>query len=133
MIDTMENCCLGTKCIECCKETNMLLSHKDIETIRTLGYEDDFFIEKHRGWLQLKNKNGRCVFHDGTKCTIYEHRPEGCTLYPVVYNADTKEAMLDSECPRQKCFSISNEKANQLIALVSALRKERMQRVKNKK
>lgn len=126
----MENCCIETKCIECCKETNMLLSYQDIERIKKLGYDDAFFIKRHHGWLQLKNKNGRCVFHNGTKCTIYENRPEGCTLYPVVYNAITKSAILDAECPQQKCFSISKEKIKQLIALVSTLEQERMQRRK---
>jgi len=129
----MEYCCLRTKCTECCKKTIMLLSYHDIERIKKLGYEDGFFVEEHRGWLRLKNKNGRCVFHDGTECTIYEDRPEGCTLYPIVYDADEKAAMLDPECPHQNCFSISEEKEKQLFALVSAIMQERMLRLKNKR
>ncbi len=111
----------------------MLLSHHDIERIKKLGYDDGFFIEEHRGWLRLKNKKGRCVFHDGIKCKIYEDRPEGCTLYPIIYDADEKAAMLDSECPHQKCFFISEEKERQLFALVSEIMQERMLRMKSKK
>ncbi len=124
----MPNCCLETKCIQCCTQTNMLLSYQDIEEIQKIGYDGAFFIQKHHGWLQLKNTDGRCVFHNGNTCTIYSQRPEGCTLYPVVYDNDHKAAILDSECPKKNCFQLSKPKAEQLYALVSRLEEERNQR-----
>jgi Fe-S-cluster containining protein len=106
----------------------MLLSYQDIEKIKNLGYDDAFFLTKDHGWLQLKNTDGRCVFHNGNNCTIYLHRPEGCTLYPVVYDSTHKVAILDSECPKKNCFSLSKPKAEQLYALISRLEAERKQR-----
>jgi Fe-S-cluster containining protein len=124
----MSNPCLKTKCIQCCIETNMILSYRDIENIQKMGYDREFFISESKGWLQLKNNNGRCVFHNGKRCTIYYHKPEGCTLYPVVYNKDNNCAILDNECPQKHCFSLSNTKSQQLNFLISLLEKERTER-----
>jgi Fe-S-cluster containining protein len=133
----MSNCCLETKCIQCCRETNMILTYHDIENIEKKGYDRNYFITEHDGWFMLKNKNSRCVFHNGTLCTIYHERPEGCTLYPVVYDTDDACAILDDECPQQQCFPLTKPKESQLHALVRILEKERMQRrleeKKNKK
>jgi Fe-S-cluster containining protein len=129
----MLNCCLETSCLQCCTHTNMLLSYQDIEKIKNLGYDDAFFMTKHQGWLQLKNMDGRCVFHNGTTCSIYLERPEGCTLYPVVYDSTHKVAILDSECPKKNCFSLSKLKVEQLYALVSRLEAERNQRKHSRK
>lgn len=129
----MSTPCLKTKCFQCCIETNMILSYRDIKNIQKIGYDREFFITESKGWLQLKNHNGRCIFHNGTRCTIYCHRPEGCTLYPVVYSKDTNSAVLDNECPQKHCFSISNIKSQQLDVLISTLEKEKTERKKRKK
>jgi Fe-S-cluster containining protein len=128
----MSNCCLETKCIQCCIDTNMILSYHDIETIQNMGYDYQFFVSEHNNWLQLKNNKGRCVFHNGTQCTIYDKRPEGCTLYPVVYNKDTKSAILDSECPQRHCFHLIKSK-EQLFNLIATLEHERNQRQKKRR
>jgi len=128
----MSSCCLETKCIQCCVETNMLLSYHDIENIQKMGYDQKFFISKRNGWLQLKNHQGRCVFHNGIRCTIYHRRPKGCALYPVVYDKDNKSAILDSECPQKQCFPLSKTKSQQLDTLVSILEKERTERTQPK-
>jgi Fe-S-cluster containining protein len=124
----MSSICLETKCIQCCIETNMILSYRDIENIQKLGYDNKFFVTEHDGWLQLKNDKGRCVFHNGTRCTIYHQRPEGCTLYPVVYDKDNQKAILDSECPQKHCFPLSKTNSQQLDNLVCLLEKERSDR-----
>ncbi len=129
----MSTPCLKTKCLQCCIETNMILSYRDIKNIQKMGYDREFFITESKGWLQLKNHNGRCIFHNGIRCTIYCHRPEGCTLYPVVYSKDTNSAVLDNECPQKNCFSISNVKSQQLDILISTLEKEKTERKKRKK
>ena len=129
----MTTCCLETKCIQCCVKTNMVLTSYDIETIEKLGYEVKFFVSERNRWLQLKNKKGRCVFHNGTICTIYDHRPEGCVLYPIVYDKDHRSAILDSDCPQRHCFLLSNTKSKQLYTLISILEKERVGRKKEKK
>jgi Fe-S-cluster containining protein len=129
----MSSICLETKCIQCCIETNMILSYRDVENIQKQGYEQIFFVTEHEGWLQLKNAKGRCVFHNGTRCTIYHQRPEGCTLYPVVYDKDNKKAILDSECPQKHRFPLEKSKIQQLFGLISTLERERNQREKQKK
>ena len=66
----------------------MELLPEDIERIESLGYKFDEFAEVgDDGIVRLRNVDGRCVFYDAEKrsCKIYEHRPIGCRLYPVVY------------------------------------------------
>jgi Fe-S-cluster containining protein len=107
----------------------MILTSYDIRIIQNKGYHYDFFVKEHNGWLQLKNKKGRCVFHDGTVCTIYPQRPKGCTLYPVVYDKDNTCAILDNECPQRPCFSLSKRNRRQLTTLVRILEEEREERM----
>ena len=129
----MTTCCLETKCTRCCIKTNMVLTSHDIKRIEKLGHDPRLFVSEQNGWLRLKNTMGRCVFHNGTLCTIYEHRPEGCILYPVVYDKDDCCAMLDSECPQKHCFPLSEKTSKQLYALISVLEKERTARRKEKR
>jgi len=128
----MTNCCLETHCTHCCIKTNMVLTTHDIQIIEKLGYEARFFVSERNGWLQLKNNNGRCVFHNERVCTIYDHRPEGCVLYPVVYDMDHRMAILDSDCPQRHCFLLSDTKSEQLYHLISILEKEQVRRKKRK-
>jgi len=127
----MSKCCLDTKCIQCCRETNMLLTYEDIEKITRLGYDRMYFVEERNGWLQMKNSQDLCVFHTGETCRIYEDRPLGCTLYPVVYDNDNHCAILDRDCPQKHKFSLGKNKVRKLDTLVSTLRRERAQRKKN--
>jgi len=129
----MTTCCLETNCTRCCIKTNMLLTTHDIQTIEKLGYVAQFFVSERNGWLQLKNNKGRCVFHNGTVCTIYDHRPKGCVLYPVVYDKDHQVAILDRDCPQKHTFLISDTKSEQLYRLISILEKEQIGRKKEKK
>jgi Fe-S-cluster containining protein len=77
------------------------------------------------GWLQLKNYDGRCVFNDGKKCSIYEYRPEGCKLYPIIYDEDKNHATLDVDCPHRDEFKISKIKEKIVFSLVEILIEER--------
>lgn len=116
-----QNFCFKNKCIRCCLDTNMILTYNDIKRINALGYVTDFFIEKKNGWLQLKNHNGKCVFHDGKICLIYNSRPDGCRLYPVVYDKDNQIAKIDLECPNQDNIKISKKIENRLFELINIL------------
>lgn len=111
----------------------MVLTYQDIKNIQKIGYNQDYFVIEHNGWLQLKNHNDRCIFHNGKHCTIYHHRPKGCIFYPIVYNKDIKSVILDNECPQKHCFSISKTKSRQLNSLITILEKERTKRIKNRK
>ena len=106
----------------------MFLSNDDIKRIEKLGFSINYFVDNIDGWLQLKNKYGLCVFHDGAKCLIYPQRPNGCTLYPVIYDADNDCAIIDEDCPYGSHFSISQDIKKQLFSLVSQIESERLKK-----
>jgi uncharacterized protein len=128
MKQSTQSPCLKYCCYECCKNTNMLLSQHDIQTIQDKGYSIDFFVEDNNGWLQLKNKENRCVFHNKTHCTIYNYRPQGCRLYPIVYQKDDHSAIIDAQCLHPNFFHITTTKKNQLFPLIKQLQIQRKQR-----
>jgi len=107
----------------------MPISYQDIERIKKLGFKTDFFVVENDGWLQLKNEKGKCVFHDGLTCSIYAHRPDGCKLYPVIYDKDKKCAVLDKDCPNTKKFQMKKSTIRQLKTIVSKLEYERSKRI----
>ncbi|MGB9023874.1 MAG: YkgJ family cysteine cluster protein [Candidatus Bathyarchaeia archaeon] len=118
--------CLQYGCIKCCLNTEMPLSVLDIARIKGLGFSEDSFIVKKNGNRQLKNLSGRCVFHNGQRCTIYNHRPEGCQLYPVIFNEDMGEPLLDSYCPHHEEFQLTPSISRKVIRLVRKLDVEKM-------
>jgi len=103
----------------------MPLLKEDIERIKRLGFDYDYFVVNRDGWLQLKNYSGRCVFNDGKQCLIYENRPEGCKFYPIVYDEDKNFATLDEDCPHRNEFKIAEKSIVMLISLVTKLRDEK--------
>lgn len=106
----------------------MPLLNEDIERIKGLGFNCDYFVVNKDGWLQLKNQKGRCVFNDGKKCLIYENRPEGCKFYPIIYDEDRKCAVLDEDCPHRNEFKVSEINLQSLVSLVTKLKDERKRR-----
>ena len=104
----MKNKCID--CGNCCCETEMILSIRDVDRIRNNDPKNlpiANFIEKtDDGLFQLRNKNGFCVFFDSTikLCKIYEARPQGCRFYPLIYDSDKKLCVLDQDCPRPELF-----------------------------
>ena len=127
----MKSCCMDYNCIQCCLETSMPLSNQDIERISGLGFDTNFFVTEHDGWLQLKNHDGSCVFHNGKICSIYKDRPEGCKLYPIIYDKDKSCAIFDEDCPHRNKFQKSKSITKQLYALVSKLECEMAKRKRN--
>lgn len=100
-------------CYQCCIETEMILTNQDVEQIEqnTLDTREEFLLplEQSEGFLQLRNIPSplgmKCYFlSDEGKCTIYEFRPAGCQLYPLILNMDTDEAMIDYDCREQDWF-----------------------------
>lgn len=128
MTQSTQSPCLTHHCYQCCKNTNMLLTQNDIQTIEQHGYTQDFFVKAHNGWLQLKNKHNRCVFHNKKHCTIYPYRPTGCRLYPIVYQKDDNTAIIDAECPHPTYFHITSTIKNTLFTLIQQLQHQKKQR-----
>jgi len=110
----------------------MPLSNQDINCIKKLGFNTNFFIKSKNRWLQLKNKEGKCVFNNGSMCLIYKNRPEGCRLYPVIYDKDESCAILDKDCPYKENFKITKKTAEELFDIVLKLEKEKaLRKIKN--
>jgi Fe-S-cluster containining protein len=109
-------------------EKLLYASKEDIERIKGLGFDYDYFVVNRGSWLQLRNYDGRCVFNDGKRCLIYKNRPEGCRLYPIIYDEDKKCAALDEDCPHRDEFKISERDSRIEASLVTKLKDERRQR-----
>ena len=120
-MNNVRDICLQYGCIKCCLNTEMLLSSSDIFRIGGLGFLEDFFIVKENGNRQLKNLSGRCVFHNGQRCTIYNYRPEGCRLYPAIFDVDMKEVVLDSYCSHRGKFQWSPSISREVVRLFGKL------------
>lgn len=113
--------CVKHKCVKCCVETRMPLSNLDLKRILKLGYRLECFAEKTQGRWHLKNNSGRCYFLREEGCTIYSHRPEGCQLYPLVYDETLKKAMIDSFCPYGYLFEVGRNDVERLKTLLEKL------------
>ncbi|WP_069806786.1 YkgJ family cysteine cluster protein [Vulcanisaeta thermophila] len=89
-----------TKCGRCCFNTEMELLPEDVERLVRLGYPIEYFATVVNGVVRLRNVNGHCVFlnENTMECTVYENRPIGCRIYPVVYD-DVEGPYIDRECP----------------------------------
>lgn len=131
VMSKIRNTCLQYSCVKCCLNTEMLLSSSDIRQIRSLGFSEDFFIVKRNGKRQLKNSAGRCIFHNGRRCTIYNDRPEGCRLYPIILREDTGETDLDSYCPHHGKFQVTPNISREVIKLVRKLDVETKRRLRS--
>lgn len=108
----------------------MPLSTSDVDRINTLGYATDFFTTENGGELRLKNLNGRCVFHDGKRCTIYDNRPKGCRLYPAVFDENRGKVLLHAYCPQNRRFKLTPDMSREVIELIRRLDEEREMRRK---
>ena len=92
------NVCRRHECIECCRDTKMPLTMEDVKRISRHYYPPSDFIVKAENEIRLKNVNGLCLFHTGKECKIYSIRPEGCRLYPLVFQEELKKAVIDTDC-----------------------------------
>ena len=121
--------CKRHGCDHCCHSTEMPLTFGDIKRIRALGFEEKYFIREVDGWFQLRNiAEGHCFFlYDGL-CSIYPYRPQGCTYYPVVFDLDRGEIVLDTECPHRDEYHVPAGMHRQVSHLVDRLQRERRDR-----
>jgi uncharacterized protein len=117
----------------------MLLSTKDIERLEKQGYTRDFFVLFNReGYVTLRNHRGYCVFYDPEKrrCKVRAYRPEGCRIYPVVYDED-KGLTVDTICPSRNKVTDKEkmkrgEKVLKLLKTIDMEAKQRRTRPKRK-
>ncbi|MFX0107599.1 MAG: YkgJ family cysteine cluster protein [Candidatus Hodarchaeota archaeon] len=114
---------------ECCQETEMTLTRRDVERINALGYSTDDYVHRVMGgFCELKNIDGHCYFYDTASkiCRIYDARPEGCRWYPVVYHFVKRKCLADGDCPASPTFTRDRIRkvCHKVKSLVELLRKE---------
>jgi Fe-S-cluster containining protein len=76
----------------------MTLTEADRARLEAAGHLDFFFVNDDFD-LQLMNVDGRCVFLVDGQCSVYEVRPEGCRLYPLILDVSVARIVRDSFCP----------------------------------
>ncbi|TFG15040.1 YkgJ family cysteine cluster protein [Candidatus Thorarchaeota archaeon] len=100
----------------------MTLTMADINRIRRLGYDpDDFMKIAEDGFAELRNIDGCCYFYDveSASCKVYQHRPEGCRYYPIVYDMALEKCVVDNECPSGS--TISQDEIDSICLVVKRL------------
>ena len=121
-----------SNCGVCCTETEMLLCKKDIKSLEKRGFNQRQFINFDKnGYAMLKNRDGYCVFYDlkNRKCSVYEDRPKGCRVYPVILEEETG-IILDDICQSRNTITfeekkIKGEKVIRLLEIIDAEALER--------
>ncbi|MGI0090998.1 MAG: YkgJ family cysteine cluster protein [Nitrososphaerales archaeon] len=128
----MKNVCKAHHCTSCCYGTEMPLLRADVQRLVLLGFKEEFFTVESDGFKILKNSShGRCVFHDGKQCTIYPDRPNGCKLYPVIFDEDQNHPVKDELCPFRNEFGLSPRTGQELTDVYTKLIEERQDRNKD--
>lgn len=121
-----------SNCGICCTETEMLLSKKDIKRLEKLGYSKTHFAKSDKqGYVQLKNRDGYCVFYDimNRRCGVYADRPSGCRVYPVILDEE-KGIILDNICESGETISEQEKilKGRRVIKLLEEIDSEALKR-----
>ena len=108
-LPTAASPCTKHACTACCHDTNMPLTFLDIERLTSRGHALDAFSEpdEQEGYLRLRNTpEGNCFFlaPDG-RCSVQADKPEGCRLYPFIYDEDHDAVIRDGFCPFNREFA----------------------------
>lgn len=118
--------CLAHACRKCCFDTEMPLTEADAARLEERGFRRDEFAGLDDGWMRLRNRNGQCVFLGPGGCSVHDDRPEGCRLYPLVWDADERRVVLDVEtCPFTAEFRVTPKQRAAVEGLVRTLTTER--------
>jgi Fe-S-cluster containining protein len=91
----------------------MTLIEEDVERLEGLGHRG-FWRQLEDGSLVLVNLEGQCFFLADGKCLVYEHRPEGCVLYPLILDLDSGSPVRDEFCPHREEFRFSSRDERRL-------------------
>ncbi len=118
---TRNNPCRRHRCTLCCRDTRMTLTEADVAALEATG-ATGFARLDDNGDLEFVNRDGRCVFLGDDGCRVYEARPEGCRLYPLVLDLRSGMVIRDTLCPHRGEFDL--ELAHELALRRSVAREE---------
>ena len=97
----------------------MELTSADIERITSLGYSDFYFDDN--GERILRNIGGHCFFLKDGDCIIYQNKPRGCTIYPLIMSFPGKNPIMDEDCPHRHLFKFDPDDIIELGHLIDEL------------
>jgi Fe-S-cluster containining protein len=111
----------------------MLLTEADIARLEKHGISRETFMRSDsEGYAMLRNRQGHCVFYNPQekRCDVYELRPEGCTVYPVIFDEDCGGVVLDSICPAQASIEATEKsvKGAKVIEILKRIDEEALVR-----
>jgi Fe-S-cluster containining protein len=109
----------------------MTLTEADVSMLESAGFTD-FVRLNTRGDLELKNRGGRCVFLTEAGCGVYEIRPEGCRLFPLILDMRSDRVVRDDYCPHWRDFPIDVDRAERLRQSVERETAEAERRRRNR-
>lgn len=106
----------------------MTLTEADVARLEEAG-ERCFYRVAADGFFQLVNVDGRCVFLAANgACSMYERRPEGCALYPLVLDLASGRVVRDSFCPHRWEFPAARRARRQVKESVAREEREASRR-----
>ncbi len=112
--DAQMTICGDLSCSRCCHDREVILTHKDIERLLTMGHYEQVFAKGSRWGNNLKEMifvNGECVFLKEGACSVYNNRPTACRIFPMTLGDNGPE--FDVSCPYLECFDKDTTFLNQ--------------------
>ena len=128
--------CIAARCSACCHDTEMLLTEDDVRRLRAERPGLPFHDQTPDGYLQLRTRDGPpapgmkgkpCIFLDPVgMCSVHAARPEGCRLFPAVWDEEAEAVVLDKDyCPHTDRFLLPTATVDAVRRLAARLHAER--------
>lgn len=117
--------CIKYNCVDCCLETEMNLTKDDISRIKGAGYKTSDFVVNREGESFLRNVKGQCFFLTNSGCNIHHLKPEGCRLYPLVYDEENNSVYLDPLCQHRDKFKIEQRDIQKMFKTLKKIYEEK--------
>ncbi|MBI2282577.1 MAG: YkgJ family cysteine cluster protein [Bacteroidetes bacterium] len=101
-----------TECGNCCKSLMVLINDAEADNLsRHLGQSredfDQAYLEKGSNGLMIMNRMP-CPFLIDRKCSVYEHRFEGCKEFPALHLPHFKQRLFTTFMHYERCPIIFN-------------------------
>ena len=110
----------------------MTLTEADRARLEAAGHRDFFFVNEDDD-LQLLNVDDHCVFLADGRCSVYDDRPEGCQIYPLILDLSVDRVLRDAFCPWAEEFRFTREDEVRLRRSVVEEESERRVRASRKR
>lgn len=101
-----------TDCGNCCKSLMVLISDAEADHLSNHLQQsresfDAQYLEKGSNGLMIMNRMP-CPFLSDHKCTVYEHRFEGCKEFPALHLPEFKRRLFTTFMHYERCPIIFN-------------------------